>query len=506
MSDANKNKSGYESHLDEYGIEFDLTDIGNADRFQKNFPTGFSYVQEEGHWIVWDGRHWTSNDALKAIQKCAEESMKRIYNEARDCTNKRGQFELTRHAQRSQNKAKIDPMLGILKHRLNVSVRDFDTDPELINCRNGVLNLRTGELSQHNEEQRFTKMTTTDYRPQATCPRWEKFLNEIFIGDADLIRYLKRALGYSLTGYTKEHKLFLMYGLGSNGKTTLVETILDILGDYGRTAEFSSFLDSDKSNARSLEAVGLLKGMRFATASETGSSKRWNEALIKKITGGDTLTGTKLHKSTFEFRPSHKLWFQANHLPGAKDASHGFWRRIVVIPFKAKIEGKAKMPGLKDRLLREEREGIFAWLAEGAREYLSEDTLGELPRSCVEATESYRTDMDVVSRYINDRLEETMQESLGCSEAHDDYLQWCVSQKEEPAPLKYFIDACVERGLIKHRKPKGVVFLNRRLKSLSSNFEGRQIQIPFEKDVQRQRTIYPQVGITSAEDILAGLD
>lgn len=476
---ANNKKSGYQSHLDELGIEFDVTDMGNADRFQANFKNGFKFVPEENQWIVFDGRHWTHKNAASAVHNLGEEAMKRIYNEARDCKSKQGQFLLTTHARRSQNKAKIDPMIGLLKHRYSVSITDFDNDPELINCRNGVLNLKTGELIAHSEEQLFIKLADVDYKPQAKCPQWEQFLGDIFLGDKELIQYVQRAIGYALTGHTKEHKLFLMYGLGSNGKTTLIETVLTLLGDYGRTSEFSNFLDTDKSDVRAKEAVGMLKGIRFATASETGSTKKWNEALIKKITGGDTLIGAGLHKASFEFSPTHKLFFQANHLPGVKDASHGFWRRMVVIPFRKKFEGSADTKGLRSILLDTEREGIFAWLCEGARLYLTHG-LGAMPEACKEATDSYRAEMDILGRFIAECLEDAPGQTIVFRDLYEEYEKWCTSRKEEPTPARFFSDAMSERGIFHKHNNKGTVFLNMRLKPIYHHFRGVAIEAPFE--------------------------
>jgi putative DNA primase/helicase len=221
-----------------------------------------------------------------------------------------------------------------------VSVASFDCDDDTINCRNGIVDLRTSELQAHAPDQMVMKRANATYVAKAECPLWHHFLTEVFQGDEDLIAFMHRVLGYSLTGRIDEHCLFIAYGLGSNGKTTLFETVLEIVGDYGRTTEFSNFLASDKQDTRKMEAVGLLRGVRMAIASETDSTKKWHESLVKKLTGGDTLIGTKMYGDSYEFTPTHKLWFQANHLPTVRDASHGFWRRINVIPFNARFEAR----------------------------------------------------------------------------------------------------------------------------------------------------------------------
>lgn len=171
-------------------------------------------------------------------------------------------------------------------------------------------------------------------------PKWIKFLDEIFGGNRELIEWLQVAAGYSMLGLTTEHCFFLCYGNGRNGKGTFLETIRYVLGGYGHTTEFDTFLQKDKSNVRLLEAVGKLKGQRFVVASETNDSTRLNEAFVKKVTGGDRLVGTVLNKSSFEFDPTHTIWFACNHLPAIKDATVAMWERVKAIPFNASFLGE----------------------------------------------------------------------------------------------------------------------------------------------------------------------
>lgn len=476
-----KNKSGDQSRLDELGIKFNITDVGNAERFEARFGKQLKYLPEEKSWLIHDGKRWTTSNAISAVSNLAVEVVKSIYEEARDCENDMGRFHLGKWAYQSQMKSKIDPMIDLLAKKLSVESNQFDTDPELVNCQNGIVNLRTAELLARTDEHLNRKLANAGYKPQAKCPQWAKFLGEVFLGDGELIQYVQKALGYSLTGHTKEHKLFLAYGLGSNGKTTLIETILELIGDYGRTAEFSNFLGSDKSDVRSKEAVGMLKGVRFATASETDSTKKWNEALLKKITGGDTLIGTHLYGKSFEFKPTHKLWFQANHLPGVKDASHGFWRRIIVIPFKAKFEGSAKVIGLKDKFLIEEREGIFAWLCEGARLYLA-NGLDDVPTAIAEAISAYNVESDTLGRYLSERFEDEIGGKLNLADVYSDYAEWCQANREEPTSMKWFSTAIEERGISKRRMNNGVMITGKRLRGVQSDFNGVSVEAPFHSE------------------------
>ena len=216
--------------------------------------------------------------------------------------------------------------------------------------------------------------------------------------------------------------------------------------------------------------------MRFAVASETDNTKKWNESLVKKLTGSDTLTGAKLYGNSFDFKPTHKLWFQANHLPGVKDASHGFWRRPIVIPFKAKFEGSARDTGLRERLLSE-RDAIFGWLVAGARKYL-EKGLGDVPKACQETTEQYRQDNDVMGRFINDRLERAQGSTVGVASVYTEYEDWCRFENEQPTSMKFFANAMEERGLHKKRLSQGVVLLGYKIKSPYPANDNKMMTVP----------------------------
>jgi putative DNA primase/helicase len=263
--------------------------------------------------------------------------------------------------------------------------------------------------------------------------------------------------------------MFICYGTGANGKSTLFETVLDILGDYGHTAEFGTFLNTDKKNVRVQEAVGKLKGTRFAVAAETDSNRNWDAALIKQLTGGDTLIGATLHNDSFEFRPSHKLWFQCNHLPGFKDGSYGLERRLIVIPFLAVFKNGAVDPNIKDKLLAE-KDAIFAWLVEGAKMYLR-DGLGEKPAMVSEATREYIEDNNTLGRFITECLESDVTAKIRSSELYLRYLEWCSKNNEAPQDQRYFPQSMVERGVRKTKQNGVAYFKGYRIKQERPSFD-----------------------------------
>lgn len=455
--------TGTEQYLKEKGLDQSCTELGNSERFIRMHGHKLKHLAETGTWLVWDGTRWKSDDA--EVHECATRTVKSIYDEARDCENTQGRQELSRWAVRSESKYQIGAMtaLAAKDKQVSVSVSQFDTDATKINCLNGVVDLKTGELVTHAPEHLVMKQAPVEFKRNAQCTRFLEFLNEIFLEDRELVDYVQCALGYSLTGLTSEHCFFLLYGLGANGKTTLCETILNIFSDYARPMEFSTLLSTDKSDVRVQEAVGRLRGIRFAVASETESTKKFSESVLKRLTGDDTLIGTMLHKGSFEFTPSHKLWLQVNHLPGVKDATHGFWRRVRVIPFERRFEAGAVDRQLKDKLLTE-REGIFAWLVEGAARYLKQGCLPEIPEAVNKATERYKQDNDVLSRFITDCLEQQYGSSLGATRTYEAYKEWCYREEEQASQMRYFTAGMEERGISKHKTSKGFVFQNYRLK------------------------------------------
>ncbi len=315
----------------------------------------------------------------------------------------------------------------------------------------------------HSHGQMLRKCANANYDPKARCPIWLGFINEIFEGDKELVDYVQQAMGYTLTGLIDEHCFFILFGGGRNGKGTLAELMLDVMGDYGLPVDFESFLASDKSNVRVKEEVGRLKGQRYGLASETGDNRRFSEALIKRLTGGDSLTGTKLRGHSYSFSPTHKLWFLTNHLPAIKDATLAMWERVRVIPFNKQYVGDDQDKQLKQKLLAE-RDGILAWMVEGARKYLTAGKLPALPKACEMARQQYRDENDALSRFIGECLVKDYGSQIGVRETYRHYVPWCDRHSEEPVAERYFSKNMRERGIRSKPTNSGNVFVNYSLK------------------------------------------
>ena len=442
---------------------YECTDLGNAQRFVDQHSGYLKAIDGSSSWLAWTGNRWDLVWPSRAYQ-AATQTLGSSFNSGGNLSS----GELRRQQMwslASQSSARIKAMLDLAsKHEdMIVNLSDFDSRKGSINTSSGLYVIGSDRLESHETKPLVTKMTNAAYDPEANCPRFESFLDEVFDGDKELISWMQRALGYSLLGNTDEQCLFIAYGTGANGKSTLFEVIREILGDYAKVTDFELFLNSHKSDVRMLEAIGELAGVRFALASEVDSNKRFSDSVIKRLTGGDTLRGTKLRQSSFEFKPQFKLWFLANHLPFAKDGSYGFWRRVKVIPFNRQFSVSERDPHLHAKLMKE-RDGILGWLLEDAREWLrtQKQTQGDGIGSCKavdEAIQAYRDDNDFISQFLQEATDQRDGHEVAARDLFSAYQSWATalgSQYELSENL--FARRMAERGLEKKRTKRGYVY------------------------------------------------
>ena len=333
-------------------------------------------------------------------------------------------------AKRSESKYELDAMIEIAKSLDGIPITpgDCNRNPMLLNCPNGTIDLRTGVLGRHRRDDLITKMIPVPYNPTAQCPLWMNFLNQILGGDQAVIKFLQKAIGYSLTGSVQEKAMFVLYGIGDNGKTTLLETIRAMLGEYAGLAEIEVFMHRSQDSAKE-RTVADLHGKRFVTASESEEGQRFNESLIKRLTGMGRLVGRRLYSNSFEFDPEFKLFLDANYKPTIRGTDNAVWNRIRLIPFTVSIP-KSEQDKELGRKLREELPGILAWAVQGCLKWRQEG-LGS-PTAVEQAGEAYRSEMDVIQEFLDECCEKKPGATTPPTDLYDAFSRWCKQRKEEP--------------------------------------------------------------------------
>ena len=419
------------------------TDLGNARRLVDLHGKDLHYVHSWGKWFIWDGSRWVE-DETGEIERRAKRTVATIYAEAAGASSDGERKELGKWAFSSEAKKRIDAMIALAKSEPGIPIKhdELDADPWLLNCRNGTIDLRTGKLSPHSRSHLCTKKIDVDYDPSAQCPRWEKFLSEIMDGDQEMVSFLQRADGYSLTGNVSEQCLFFAFGAGENGKSTYLETKLALLGEYAQKAPTEMIMLKSNTGAVPND-VARLVGKRFVVTAEIEGDRRLAESLVKDLTGGDKLVARFMRQEYFEFDPTHKLWLYGNHKPIIRGTDRGIWRRIHLIPFLVQFTGDKKDRGLP-AVLRSEMAGILAWMVRGCSDWQNSGL--QPPAKVTAATDSYRSEMDVIAAFIEECCYVDKNAVVDFSRLYDAYRQWCERYHERYERNRQFGNALTERG------------------------------------------------------------
>ncbi len=433
---------------------FHNTDLGNSQRFFEKFGADVRYCYDWGHWFNWDGKRWAKDDTGEVI-RMAKRTALSMYSEAMHEDDVNLRKALIGHALSSEAYRRITAMIELAQSEQGVPVRpsDLDPDPWLLNCENGTVDLKTGELREHRREDHITKIVPIEYHADTTCPRWDRFLSEIMGDDEDLVGFLKRMIGYSLTGSTREQFFLILHGVGGNGKSTLIEILKMIMGEYSTTSSMDAFIEQRHGSGVSND-IARLRGARFVSAIETDAMKYLAEGKLKALTGQDMISARFLFHEFFEFIPQFKLWLACNHKPIVKGTDHAMWRRIRLLPFEMTFDPSVE-PDLKEKLERE-LEGIFAQAVAEAIIWTKEGVT--TPPGVVEATGEYRTEMDVIGGFLEANCDINPHDSEKMAVIYGEYGNWCISEKEKAVSKRAFGLAMRERGFKHRRGTAGVKF------------------------------------------------
>jgi putative DNA primase/helicase len=424
-------------------LEFPLTELGDAQRLVARHGPDLHYVPQWGKWVIWAETHWVAD--VGQVERWAKETVLAIAEAARQLGDDDRRQKLVKHAHRAQSERHLRAMITLAKSEPGVTVlaEQLDADPWLLNVQNGTLDLRTGQLRQHCREDLMTKMTPIAFDPQARAPRWRAFLRRIFAEKADLLRYVQLAVGYTLSGSAREQCFFILQGSGANGKSKFLQVISAMLGDYARHTPTQTLLATNADHVRS--DLARLQGARLVTASEAEQQKHLADALIKQLTGEDTIVARYLYQEYIEFQPTFKIWLAANDRPKARGDDAALWRRVQLIPFAVTIPPAEQDKNLTDKLLLE-LPGILAWAVEGCLAW--QQAPGGLipPAEVVQATEDYRAEMDAIGRFIRDRCTTGTDLRVTPHDLYASYAEWCQSEGESPVSAKVLGEEMSRRG------------------------------------------------------------
>lgn len=430
-------------------------EIGFAERFADQWGeiTRFDYTR--GLWMTWRDTHWSADDRGEVVERMKSVAANILQVEVpvmRAASVEPGDYyesmarSLVKDAHKLHNRSTILASLGLAQsmHTLVTSASQYDADPLLFNCLSGTVDLRDGRVRKHNPLDYMTQMGRTPLGAEGEdCPRWKQFLLEIMRGDAEMVDYLQRVLGYILTGDTSEQCFFMLYGMGANGKSTFINVVQHILGDYAKTAEFNTFLDLNRGAAPRND-LAVLTGKRFVVASEGSEGKSLDEAVIKQFCGGDNVSARLLHKELFEFRPVCKIMLATNHKPIVRGTDEGIWRRMRLVPFLANFTEAQRDPGLEHKL-KAEAPAILRWMVQGCQLWLSQGL--SMPQAVKEATSEYRSSMDVFQTFLEERCSTDAASSVNSQELYDTYTAWCADNGIRlPLRQSLFNQRLEERG------------------------------------------------------------
>jgi putative DNA primase/helicase len=400
--------------------------------------------------LVWDGRRWKPDDQGVIIQRC-KEAAARIYEEAAEIafSEPEGAKKTSMWGKQSLQKARLEAMAWAAQSELPVHPDTLDSDLMLLNLDNGTLDLRNCMLREHRREDLLTKLAPVTLDGEAECPKWLEFLDKITDGDAELISFLQRAVGYSLTGLTDEQCFFLLHGTGANGKSTFLDVLMALMGDYARPTEFRTLLHRERSEAVRND-LAALDGLRFVTAVEVGRGKRLDEAVIKQLTGGDVITARFLFGEFFDFRPAFKIFIAANAKPEIHGQDEAIWRRVHLVPFEVYIPEAERDKRLPNKL-KAELPGILNWAVEGLVAFRKQGL--DPPEKVLAATKAYREEMDLLLDFLEDRCITAEQlkrpvkaiyEAVGA--LYKEYVPWCENEGQKAVTPKTFGQLLAERG------------------------------------------------------------
>lgn len=437
---------------------YDMTDTGNAQRLRDKYKGNIKYSYVRKKWYYWTGKIWAV-DNTGEIKKLADEIINDIKKEAFMEKDEDKQQELLKWASRTASSKGKEAMVKETQHidGIPILMEELDCYTDYLNCQNGIINLRTGELLPHDSNFMMSRISYAEYDNSGKQPKmWLYFLNDVTNGDKELQEYLQKCVGYSLTGSIREQCAFFLYGLGNNGKSTFLDTIADLLGSYASNVQPDTIM-MRKNDSGANSDIARLKSTRFVTSEEPTEGVRLNEGLVKQLTGGGKVTCRFLYGDEFEYEPEFKIWIGTNHKPIIRGTDTGIWRRIRLIPFEVNIPKEKVDKNLKYKL-RKELPQILKWAVEGCIKWQTEGLA--LPKCVDQATKEYKVEMDILASFMESCLEidYVNGDLVPAQDLFNLYVAWAKKNNEFEMTSRKFFTEIGKKLPEKVRKSSGMFY------------------------------------------------
>lgn len=423
-------------------------DNANAERFVRMHRDRVRYCAKLGQWFIWDGKRWVK-DARELAMRLAKETGQAMLAVAMVDGLEAGM----KFARSSNNRQALENMLALAAVQADLAIEpdDLDRDPDLLNCNNGTLNLRTLRLSPHDPSQLLTKLCPVDYVAGKTSPDWERFLDSV-MPEPEHRQFLQRWFGYCLSGETKEQKLLIFLGGGANGKSTLLDVIQAVLGDDFAIQGSPDLLVDKPRDSHPTNRMDLF-GRRLVVCTETELDQKLAESLLKQLTGSDVIRGRQMRQDNWQFRPTHKLILCTNHMPKLSGGDDALWRRIVVVPFSMRFwDAATDLPG--PETLRQDKglplrlkavgTAILTWMVEGCREWFADGL--PVPHSLRELTVKQRGKVDHLMQFIEECCERDDTFRVAAGDLQWAFERYCRERKEDTLPSQKVCDRLKRLG------------------------------------------------------------
>ena len=426
-------------------------DCYNARMLIEDYGEDIRYCLQWKKWLIWDGGRWDKKNEM-GIYFLAKQAVYEMHEKALKKNSEDDQVVLIEHANRSTSTLKLQAMVknALWEKCLWIEPDDLDKDKMIFNCANGIIDLKSGRLLEHERKRFITKISPVAYDMEAECALWKEFLKSIFKKNKSLIKFVQKIMGICLTGNTSEQAIFIFYGTGANGKSTFLDIILSIMGDYGTTTPTETLMQ--KKGDSSSNDIARLQGTRFVAAMEADIGGNLAEAVVKRLTGNDKIVARFLYGEYFEYKPTFKIFMATNHKPKVIGMDEAIWRRLKLIPFEVKFNKTQQDPDLPEKL-EKELPGILAWMVEGCLLWQKEG-LGT-PSAIIEANRKYRSEMSAIETFIEECCRRDENEMIQASHLYNAYKEWAEEHSERIISMRSLGMRLAESGMDKTRLTSG---------------------------------------------------